>query len=114
VKRDEAAAGWTVQAYRFALDPSEAPVLGLRRTTGVARLADNHMLRRVSAAKAQRAAEAGYRGGRGGPDAVAGMVTTGPAPHLERDQAVGGRRAGSGGGLVGGAAGGGQRLEGAE
>jgi putative transposase len=60
VRRDGAAAGWTVRAYRFALDPSDAPVLGLRRTTGVARLADNHLLRRVSAVKAQRAAGAGY------------------------------------------------------
>jgi hypothetical protein len=49
-----------VRAYRFALDPSGAPVLGLRRITGAARLADNRLLRRVSAVKAQRAAGAGY------------------------------------------------------
>jgi putative transposase len=60
VKRYEPPAGWTVQAYRFALDPSDAQVLGLRRNTGAARFAYNHMLRRVSAVKAQRAAEAGY------------------------------------------------------
>ncbi|WP_442931222.1 helix-turn-helix domain-containing protein [Micromonospora sp. NBC_00389] len=49
-----------MQAYRFALDPSDVQVLGLRRNTGAARFAYNHMLRRVSAVKAQRAAEASY------------------------------------------------------
>jgi hypothetical protein len=60
VKRYEPPAGWTVQAYRFALEPSDAQVLGLRRNTGAARFAYNHMLRRVSAVQAQRAAEASY------------------------------------------------------
>jgi Helix-turn-helix domain. len=60
VKRYEPPAGWTVQAYRFALDPSDAQMAGLRRNTGAARFAFNHMLRRVSAVKAQRAAEASY------------------------------------------------------
>ena len=60
MKRYEPPAGWTVQAYRFALDPSDIQVTGLRRNTGAARFAYNHMLRRVSAVQAQRAAEAGY------------------------------------------------------
>ena len=60
MKRYEPPAGWTVQAYRFALEPSDAQVLGLRRNTGAARFAYNHMLRRVSAVKAQRTAEASY------------------------------------------------------
>jgi putative transposase len=60
VKRYEPPAGWTVQAYKFALDPTDAQVGSLRRNTGAARFAYNHMLRRVSAVKAQRAAEASY------------------------------------------------------
>ncbi|MFB9185008.1 IS607 family element RNA-guided endonuclease TnpB [Dactylosporangium sucinum] len=49
-----------MQAYKFALDPSDTQVLGLRRNTGAARFAYNHMLRRVSAVREQRAAEASY------------------------------------------------------
>jgi transposase len=60
VKRYESPAGWIVQAYRFALNPADAQVAGLRRNTGGARFAYNHMLRRVSAVKAQRAAETSY------------------------------------------------------
>ncbi|MFV2018224.1 IS607 family element RNA-guided endonuclease TnpB [Micromonospora sp. LOL_023] len=60
MKRYEPPAGWTVQAYRFALEPSDAQVAGLRRNTGAARFVYNHMLARVSAVKAQRAAEASY------------------------------------------------------
>lgn len=60
MKRYEPPAGWTVQAYRFALDPSGAQMAGLCRNTGAARFAYNHMLRRVSAVKAQRFAEASY------------------------------------------------------
>ncbi|MEV0721723.1 IS607 family element RNA-guided endonuclease TnpB [Micromonospora purpureochromogenes] len=60
MRRYEPPAGWTVQAYMFALDPSDVQVAGLRRNTGAARFAYNHMLRRVSAVKAQRAAEASY------------------------------------------------------
>jgi putative transposase len=60
VKRYEPPAGWTVQAYRFALDPSGVQDAGLRRNAGAARFAYNHMLRRVSAVKAQRSAEASY------------------------------------------------------
>ncbi|WP_327002904.1 IS607 family element RNA-guided endonuclease TnpB [Dactylosporangium sp. NBC_01737] len=60
MKRYEPPAGWTVQAYRFALDPSEIQVTGLRRNTGAARFAYNHMLRRVSAVKVQRDAEVSY------------------------------------------------------
>ncbi|WP_432992172.1 IS607 family element RNA-guided endonuclease TnpB [Dactylosporangium sp. CA-233914] len=60
MKRYEPPAGWTVQAYRFALDPSDVQVVGLRRNTGAARFVYNHMLRRVGAVAAQRAAEASY------------------------------------------------------
>ncbi|WP_328414212.1 IS607 family element RNA-guided endonuclease TnpB [Micromonospora sp. NBC_00389] len=60
MKRYEPPAGWAVHAYKFALDPTEAQVGGLRRNTGAARFAYNHMLRRTSAVKAQRAAEVSY------------------------------------------------------
>ena len=60
MKRYEPPVGWSVQAYRFALDPTDVQVGGLRRNTGAARFAYNHMLRRVSAVQAQRAAEASY------------------------------------------------------
>jgi len=60
VKRYKPPAGWTVQAYKFALDPTDSQAAGLRRNTGAARFAYNHMLRRVSAVKAQRAAEASH------------------------------------------------------
>jgi putative transposase len=60
VKRYEPPAGWVVQAYKFALDPGDRQVGGLRRNSGAARFAYNHMLRRVSAVRAQRAAEASY------------------------------------------------------
>jgi putative transposase len=58
VKRYTPPAGWTVQAYRFALDPVD--VGGLRRQAGAARFAYNHMLHRVSSVKNQRAAELSY------------------------------------------------------
>jgi putative transposase len=35
VKRYEPPPGWSVQAYRFALDPTDTQVGGLRRNTGV-------------------------------------------------------------------------------
>ncbi|GIH16199.1 IS607 family element RNA-guided endonuclease TnpB [Rugosimonospora africana] len=60
MKRYEPPEGWVVQAYRFALDPSDVQVLGLRRNSGAARFVYNYMLGRVSAVKAQRAAEASY------------------------------------------------------
>jgi putative transposase len=60
VRRYEPPAGWTVQAYKFALDPSGVQVVSLRRNAGAARFGYNHMLRRVSAVSAQRAAEASY------------------------------------------------------
>ncbi|GAA4263506.1 helix-turn-helix domain-containing protein [Dactylosporangium darangshiense] len=60
MKRYEPPAGRSMQAYKFALDPSDAQVLVLRRNTGAARFAYNHMLRRVCAVQAQRAAEASY------------------------------------------------------
>jgi putative transposase len=60
VKRYEPPAGWVVQAYKFALDPADVQVGGLLRNTGAARFVYNHMLRRVSAVKAQRVAEASY------------------------------------------------------
>ena len=60
MKRYEPPPGWVVQAYKFALDPTDAQVGSLRRNTGAARFAYNHLLRRVSAVKAQRAAEASY------------------------------------------------------
>lgn len=60
MKRYEPPPGWVVQAYKFALDPTDSQMAGLRRNTGAARFAYNHMLIRVSAVKAQRAAEASY------------------------------------------------------
>jgi putative transposase len=60
VKRYEPPAGWTVQAYKFALAPNDPQVGSLRRNTGAARFAYNHMLGRVWAVKAQRAAETSY------------------------------------------------------
>ncbi|MEU5937936.1 IS607 family element RNA-guided endonuclease TnpB [Micromonospora sp. NPDC047548] len=58
MKRYEPPAGWTVQAYKFALDPADEQ--SLRRHAGAARFAFNHMLGRLSAVKAQRLAEASY------------------------------------------------------
>ncbi|MFD0575269.1 IS607 family element RNA-guided endonuclease TnpB [Dactylosporangium darangshiense] len=60
MKRYEPPAGWVVQAYKFALDPGDTQTGSLRRNTGAARFAYNHMLRRVGAVQAQRAAEASY------------------------------------------------------
>ena len=60
MRRYEPPPGWTVQAYKFALDATPAQVQNLRRCAGAARFAYNHMLRRLSAVKAQRAAEASY------------------------------------------------------
>ncbi len=94
MKRYEPPVGWTVQAYKFALDPGDAQVLGLRRNTGAARFAYNHMLRRVSAVKAQRAAEISYGVAEADLTGVAGLVAAGPAAHLERDQRLGGAMVG--------------------
>jgi putative transposase len=60
MKRYEPPAGWTVQAYKFALDPDPADTQNLRRHAGAARFAFNHMLGRLNAVKAQRQAEASY------------------------------------------------------
>jgi putative transposase len=61
VKRYGPPAGWVVRADRFALNPGDTHVAGLRRNTGAARFAYSHMLCRVGAVKAQRAAETSYR-----------------------------------------------------
>ena len=60
MRRYEPPAGWTVQAYKFALDATPAQVQDLRRHAGAARFAYNHMLRRLSVIKAQRKAEVSY------------------------------------------------------
>jgi putative transposase len=49
-----------VQAYRFALEPTEAVEENLLRHCGAARFVFNHMLARVVAVRAQREAEASY------------------------------------------------------
>ncbi|MBM0229020.1 helix-turn-helix domain-containing protein [Micromonospora sp. ATA51] len=58
MRRYEAPAGWTVQAYKFALDPADEQ--SLRRHAGAARFVFNHMLGRLAAVNAQRLAEASY------------------------------------------------------
>ena len=60
MRRYEPPAGWTVQAYKFAVEPTPAQLQNLRRHAGAARFAYNHMLGRLSAVKAQRLAEASY------------------------------------------------------
>ena len=52
--------GWTVQAYRFALDPTPTQMRGLASHAGAARFAHNHMLALVKATMDQRAAERSY------------------------------------------------------
>lgn len=53
-------AGWTAQAYRYALDPTPAQERAIRSHCGAARFAHNHMLALVKAVLAQRAAERSY------------------------------------------------------
>ena len=55
--RFEIPAGWTAQAYRFALDPTPVQRRGLAWHAGAARLAHNHMVALVTAIMDQRAAE---------------------------------------------------------
>jgi len=55
-----ATAGWTVQAYRFALDPAPAQARALASHAGAARRAFNVMLAAVKANLDQRAAERSY------------------------------------------------------
>ncbi|KJE20491.1 transposase [Frankia torreyi] len=49
-----------LQAYRFALDPNQVQLAGLRRHAGAARFAYNWGLARVKAALSQRTAEQSY------------------------------------------------------
>ncbi|MFD4429497.1 IS607 family element RNA-guided endonuclease TnpB [Nocardia sp. NPDC058497] len=58
--RFEIPAGWVVQAYRFALDPTPAQQRALRSHGGAARFAHNHMLALVKAVMDQRNAERSY------------------------------------------------------
>lgn len=58
--RFEVPQGWTVQAYRFALDPTPAQLRALASHAGAARFAHNHMLALVKAVMDQRAAERSY------------------------------------------------------
>ncbi|MEB3052120.1 IS607 family element RNA-guided endonuclease TnpB [Mycolicibacter sp. MYC123] len=58
--RFEIPEGWTVQAYRFALDPTPIQVRELASHAGGARFAHNHMLALVKAVMDQRAAERSY------------------------------------------------------
>jgi len=50
----------TLQAYRFALDPNQDQLAGIRRHAGASRFAYNWGLARVKAALAQREAEESY------------------------------------------------------
>jgi len=50
----------TLQAYRFALDPTPTQERAMHSHAGAARFAFNHMLGRISAIGAQREAEASY------------------------------------------------------
>ncbi|CAI7973453.1 transposase [Frankia sp. Hr75.2] len=50
----------TLQAYRFALDPNDTQLAGLRRHAGASRFSYNWGLARVKAALSQRAAEETY------------------------------------------------------
>jgi putative transposase len=54
------ATGWSVQAYRFALDPTAAQAAALESHAGGARFAYNTMLAAVKANLDQRAAERSY------------------------------------------------------
>lgn len=56
----EVAAGWTVQAYQFALDPSPAQQQAMRSHAGAKNFAFNTMLAVVQANLAQRGAERTY------------------------------------------------------
>jgi putative transposase len=56
----EIPAGWTAQAYRFALDPTPTQVRELESHCGAARFVFNHMLAHVKAVADQRAAERSY------------------------------------------------------
>ncbi|WP_342314647.1 IS607 family element transposase accessory protein TnpB (plasmid) [Mycobacterium avium subsp. hominissuis] len=58
--RFEVPDGWTVQAYRFALEPTPAQLRALASHAGAARFAHNHMLALVKAVVDQRAAERSY------------------------------------------------------
>jgi len=58
--RFEVPAGWTAQAYRYALDPSPAQQRAFRSHAGGARKAYNTMLGMVKAVMGQRAAERSY------------------------------------------------------
>ncbi|MFE3321276.1 IS607 family element RNA-guided endonuclease TnpB [Nocardia sp. NPDC059195] len=58
--RFEVPDGWTVQAYRFALDPTPTQERAIRSHCGAARFAHNHMLALVKSVIGQRAAERSY------------------------------------------------------
>lgn len=58
--RFEVPDGWTAQAYRYALDPSQAQQRAFRSHAGGARKAYNTMLGLVKAVMDQRAAERSY------------------------------------------------------
>lgn len=58
--RFEVPAGWTVQAYRFALDPTPAQEAALNSHAGATRFAFNTMLAAVQANLDQRTAERSY------------------------------------------------------
>ncbi|HET7740025.1 MAG TPA: IS607 family element RNA-guided endonuclease TnpB [Mycobacterium sp.] len=58
--RFEIPQGWTVQAYRFALDPAPTQLRALASHAGAARFAHNHMLALVKAVMDQRSAERSY------------------------------------------------------
>lgn len=60
VPRFEVPCGWTMQAYRFALDPTPAQARAFASHAGAARFAHNHMLALVKAVMDQRAAERTY------------------------------------------------------
>jgi putative transposase len=52
--------GWTMQAYRFALDPAPAQERAMRSHAGAAQFCFNHMLALVKAVLDQRTAERSY------------------------------------------------------
>ena len=58
--RFEVPEGSVAQAYRFALDPTQAQLRALASHAGAARFAHNHMLALVKAVMDQRAAERSY------------------------------------------------------
>lgn len=55
--RFEVPGGYTVQAYRFALDATPSQVRAFRSHAGAARVTHNTMLAAVKAVMGQRAAE---------------------------------------------------------